>query len=352
MSGDLTAVVGSYLPGLKFDSQTIKIGLINDTYLIKSELGNYILQQINHEVFQDISGLMNNLELTLEHLRSSEVTSKDGYPELIRTADNQIFLEDNQKFWRLMSQVPDSISYFKCKNTEMLKQGLASMSRFQQALWDFPVDQLVETIPNFHNLEVRFQAFKQAIEEDSVGLVRDVEAELNEILSLEEWIRDTHQLMQSLPNRVTHNDLKFNNILFNSSDQALCLVDYDTIMPGKIVDDFAELIRTAVVNLPEDDPNYQGLAIHREYLEILLSEYLVSMDSYLLPEEKEALRIAPSCLTLMLSIRFYTDFIRGSKYFKIDYRLHNRDRGQNQLQLFRLLEDSILRSSARSFASL
>ena len=346
MSSDLKAVIGNYFTDVNFEVQTIKIGLINDTYLIKTAQGNYILQQINHEVFQDVPGLMGNMAEVLSHLRQSKVTINDQYPTLVKTHAGETFLKHEEHYWRLMSQVPDSISYFSCKNTTMLKRGIASMTRFQQALWGFPVEKLVETIPNFHNLLARFETFKQAVAEDAVGLVKDVQAEVDELLSLEDWIQDTHKKMLTLPDRVTHHDLKFNNILFDSQDQALCLVDYDTIMPGKIVNDFAEFIRTAVVNLPEDDPKYLDLRINQEYLEILLDDYLEAMNGYLTQEEMEALMIAPSCLTLMLSIRFYTDFVQGSKYFKVDYRLHNRDRGRNQLQLFKLLESSTLRSSA------
>ncbi len=328
--------------------RAIKIGIINDTFIVSEPSQKFILQKINHHVFLNIPELMSNIRLVLDHLQRFLVpTDQDRYPSLIATKNGEdFFLDQDENYWRLMTLVEETSSSYICESLSDAEEAARSLARFQKYLAPLKQSDFFITIENFHDIKSRLVTFKQAVETDAYGLLQKIKKDVDYLLGLEPWINNIVEILEQTPDRIVHNDLKFNNILFNDRRQAVCLVDYDTMMPGKIAYDFGELARTVACNLVEDDPHYLDVAVRKEYFVSLFKAYHQQTKELLEPNEVQSIAYAPSYMTLILAIRFLADYLNGSQYFKVDYAEHNRDRGLNQLYLFKqfhALESEFLR---------
>lgn len=335
----------------KTNVRAIKIGIINDTFIVTDSTQKFILQKVNHHVFLNIPELMSNIRLVLNHIQSIlKSTDQDRYPTLITAKNGADFYRDHEEnYWRLMTLVDETSSSYICESLSDAKEAARSLARFQRYLAPLRQADFFITIKNFHDIKSRLEQFKLAVASDSYGLVAKIKKDVDYLLGLESWIDHIVTILNKTPDRIVHNDLKFNNILFNEDRKAVCLVDYDTIMPGKIAFDFGELARTVACNLVEDDPHYLDVKVRKEYFVTLFKAYHQETKGVLDQNEIESIAYAPSYMTLILAIRFLADYLNGSKYFKVDYAEHNRDRGLNQLYLFKefhALEPEFLRAIA------
>ena len=337
---------GTFLSGTSFGP-----GHIHDTYrIITAEKGcdDYILQRLNSSVFKNIPRLQENIERVTEHLRKkiSAIPGSDPVREcltLIQVKGSQrtYFMDDVHNYWRLFIFIPDHSSYERVDSYRKAFEGGRAIGKFQAMLADLPGDPLYETIPDFHNIVKRLETFHNVIEDDRAGRASSVSVEIKEIISREEEMKQIIRLGEEgrIPLRITHNDTKFNNILFDAnSDKALCLIDLDTVMPGYVHYDFGDAIRTASNKADEDCKDLGAVSmdieVYRAYAEGYLSETRATLND----TEIEYLPLAPKLLTYIMATRFLTDYIDGDSYYKIKYPLHNLQRTRVQLTLLKSME--------------
>jgi Ser/Thr protein kinase RdoA (MazF antagonist) len=220
-------------------------------------------------------------------------------------------------------------------------EGGKAIGRFQVMLSDMPGGPLNETIPFFHNIEKRLETFNQKIKDDPAERVKSVSFEINEFLKRANEMRVILQLGSEgkIPLRITHNDTKFNNILLDESDKALCVIDLDTVMPGYVHYDFGDAIRTVTNNAPEDETDLSKVRMNLELFKAYAEGYLSESGETLNDTEKEYLAFAPRLITYTIALRFLTDYIDGDNYFKIHHAHHNLQRARAQLKLVMSMEE-------------
>ncbi len=336
---------GTFLQGKSFGP-----GHIHDTYRIitaEKECDDYILQRLNGNVFKEIPKLQENMERVTAHLSNKIAATKDGDPKrecltLIPSAETgKSFITDSEgRYWRMFIFIRDHRSYERVDSLHKAFEGGRITGRFQAMLADLPGPPLHETIPDFHNIARRLEAFHKVVRRDPAGRVASVSSEIAEITSREEEMKTILRLGNEglIPLRITHNDTKFNNILFDLNDRALLIIDLDTVMPGYVHYDFGDAIRTAANRTEEDSTDLSAVSmdieIYRAYAEGFISE----AGNTLSRTEIEYLPFAPKLLTYIMATRFLTDFIDGDNYYKIRYPLHNLQRVRVQLTLLHDME--------------
>lgn len=307
-------------------------GLINDTYKVfveGSEKPKYVLQRINNAVFQDVDMLMDNINKVTNHLREKGKKTLKFY-----SANGQYYYLDDEKYWRLMDFVPDSITY-QTINPHYSYLAGKSFGEFEYLLSDLN-EPIGEIIPDFHNIEFRLQQLRDAVVEDKVGRVKEVQYYLDEIFKREEKMTLGERLFREgkLPKRICHCDTKVNNMLFDKDGNVLCIIDLDTVMPSFVFSDYGDFLRTAANTGLEDDPNLDNIDFNMEIYEAFTKGYLESTEDFLLPVEKENLPYAALLFPYMQTVRFLADYINGDTYYKIKYPTHNLVRTKAQWRLF------------------
>lgn len=336
---------GSFLEGKSFGP-----GHIHDTFRIitaEKECDDYILQRLNGNVFRDIPGLQENMERVTAHLRMklASIEGSDVRRECLtllpdRETGMSYITDGEGRCWRMFVFITDHRSYERVDSRHKAFEGGRIIGRFQALLADLPGKPLHETIPDFHNIARRLETFHRVTSADPAGRTASVRAEIEEITSREEEMKTIIRLGAEgkIPLRITHNDTKFNNILFDNNDRALLLIDLDTVMPGYVHYDFGDAIRTATNRAEEDSPDLSSVSmdieIYKAYAEGFLSETRNTLNA----TEIEYLPFAPKLLTYIMATRFLTDYIDGDHYYKIKYPLHNLQRVRVQLTLLRDME--------------
>lgn len=308
-------------------------GLINDTYKVfveGSEKPKYVLQRINNAVFQDVDMLMDNINKVTDHLRKKGKKTLKFY----KSVSNNYYYLDGDKYWRLMDFVPDSITY-QTINPHYSYLAGKSFGEFEYLLSDLN-EPIGEIIPDFHNIEFRLQQLRDAVVEDKVGRVKEVQYYLDEIFKREEKMTLGERLFREgkLPKRICHCDTKVNNMLFDKDGNVLCIIDLDTVMPSFVFSDYGDFLRTAANTGLEDDPNLDNIDFNMEIYEAFTKGYLESTEDFLLPVEKENLPYAALLFPYMQTVRFLADYINGDTYYKIRYPEHNLVRTKAQWRLF------------------
>ena len=339
------AAKGSFLEGRQFGP-----GHIHDTYLIvtsEEACDNYILQRLNSNVFKDIPALQENMERVTAHLAGKIATEpgSDVKRECLtlipdRETGRSFITDEEGRYWRMFIFITDHRSYERVDSRHKAFEGGRIIGRFQALLADLPGKPLHETIPDFHNIAKRLGTFHDVLGRDPAGRAASVSREIEGITSREEEMKTILRLGSEgrIPLRITHNDTKFNNILFDRNDRALLIIDLDTVMPGYVHYDFGDAIRTATNRAEEDSPDLSAVSmdieIYRAYSEGFISETRETLNS----TEIEYLPFAPKLLTYIMATRFLTDYIDGDNYYKIRYPLHNLQRTRVQLKLLQDME--------------
>lgn len=336
---------GTFLNGEPYGS-----GHIHDTFRIETaEEGkdNYILQRLNNKIFKNIPELQHNIERVTVHLRNklSGIPGSDLKREslqLIPSTDGKTWIIDKDgNYWRMYIFISNHHSYNLVDSPDKAYEGGKAIGRFQAMLSDMEGGPLFETIPWFHNIEKRLETFLIKIKENPVGRVETVTDEIDQVLRRAEEMKIILRLGKEgkIPQRITHNDTKFNNILLDENDKALCVIDLDTVMPGYVHYDFGDAIRTAANSASEDEDDLSkvkmNLNLFKAYSEGYLSETVDTLNDV----EKEYLSFAPRLITYTIAVRFLTDYIDGDNYFKIHHRLHNLQRARAQLRLVMSMEE-------------
>lgn len=327
--------------GKPFACEQIKSGHINETYLITTDVGaRYILQWINRYVFPNVDAIMNNMSAISEFLREKQHGTMCMI-SYIDTLDGKSYYDDGAGgCWRIYRFVDNSIC-LQCAGTqEDFYQSAIAFGRFQNALNEFPVDKLEETITHFHDTADRYRQFREAMAADCMGRLSEVKDEVDFLLEREKQGCRLHHMRESgeLPTRVTHNDTKINNVLFDADTRkAVCVIDLDTVMPGLSVFDFGDAIRFGASTAAEDEQDLSKVSLDLELFRAFTRGFIEACPA-LTVGEIEALQLGAYTMTLECGMRFLTDYLNGDKYFSIDREKHNLDRARTQIKLVRDME--------------
>ncbi len=320
-------------------------GHINDTkYVVVKKDGiehEYILQKINKNVFKDPALLMENYVAVTSFLRKG-IIERGGDPDretlnVVLARDGKNYYKDeNGDYWRLVLYVTDSLSYDKVEKPEQFYMSAVAFGNFQRLLKEFPAETLHETIVNFHNTPDRFRQLMEAVKADKCSRLSEVLAEVEFCKAREEfaWTLEKAHKEGKLPLKVTHNDTKLNNILFDkATGKALCVVDLDTIMPGYSVNDFGDSIRFGATTALEDEADLSKVNFDISLYELYVKGFIEGAAGGLTEGELELLPIGAMMMTFECGMRFLTDYLSGDTYFRISRDKHNLDRARNQFKL-------------------
>ena len=337
MSIDLNKILNEF--NLESEIDRYGNGHINDTYLTNSQ--NYILQRINTNIFKNPVKLMDNIEKVTDFLRGKIIT-EGGDPtretmRVIRTRNGEnCYKVDDNNYFRVYEFVKDTFSIETSKSYGDLFNAGVGFGHFQKLLSDFPADELFETIPDFHNTPKRVENLLKAIKEDKAGRAKSVEKEIEFAL---EHAKEANKVVDGIASgdillRVTHNDTKINNILFdNATGKAICVIDLDTVMPGSILYDFGDALRMGGSTGAEDETDLSKVNFDNGAFEAFAKGFCSETMGSMTEMEKELLPFSVKLLTYECGIRFLTDYLEGDTYFKIHRPEHNIDRARNQFKL-------------------
>lgn len=321
-----------------------KRGHINDSFVLElPEDRRYFLQRINHHVFRDPESLILNMVKVNAAMEKHFGNEGNPYPQLLRSRNKTFFYKDpDGNFWRVTTFVPGSRSFNIAENAEVAREGAAAFSRFQMVMnQEFP-EEYPPTIPDFHHLGKRLKALEKAIAEDARSRSSLAGKEVTFALGRLEYGRHLEKLLLSktIPIRVTHNDTKLNNVLFRSDRiEHICVVDLDTVMPGTLLYDYGDMVRTFTSPVEEDEPDPGRVVFRKDIFDALTDGYLSSLRESLTTGEKENLLFGAKVMLLMIGARFLTDFLEGDHYFKTSRENHNLERCRNQFVLLDQLEE-------------
>lgn len=325
-------------------------GHINDTFLVINKEGDvekkYILQRMNHEIFKDVDGLMNNVSGVTAYLRDI-IIKEGGDPEretlnLVPDVNGNLHHIDSiGSHWRVYLFISDATTYNQVEKIEDFYQSAKAFGHFQNLLAGYPVEKLVETIPAFHDTPKRFETFLKAVEEDVCGRAASVQKEIAFVMERKDELGAVVNLQRAgeMPYRVTHNDTKLNNIMIDDkTGEAVCVIDLDTIMPGASVFDYGDSIRFGANTAAEDETDLSKVTISLELFEAYTKGFLEGCAGKLTDVEVKMLPMGAKLMTFECGMRFLTDYLQGDTYFKVHREGHNLDRCRCQFALVKDME--------------
>lgn len=327
-------------------AETCKIGHINETYSATYDQGGtqvrYIHQKINRNVFKDPPTVMRNLIRVTNHLRKK--LEAEGASELTRrcltvipTRDGHSHYRDpDGNFWRTFIFIEGVQTFEAVQSAPQAFEAGRAFGEFQRLLVDLPGDRLHDTIPHFHDTRKRFDAFTQALRQDRFNRAAQAKAEIAWALK-HERLADVLLMAHAkgrIPERVTHNDTKFNNVMLDAATgKAMCVVDLDTVMPGLALYDFGDMVRTTTSPTMEDEKDLRKVRLQMPMFEALARGYLAAAGAFLTPAEKAYIAFSGKLITFTIGLRFLTDFLEGDTYFRVHRPGHNLDRCRTQWKL-------------------
>lgn len=323
-------------------------GFINDTYVVHTE-GNapdYILQRKNHHVFPDVPAMMDNIVAVTEHIKKKVADPMRETLTVVRALDGKPCIQDEEGgWWAVCVFIPDTLTYEVADSEELCRQGGIGIGRFQAQLADFDRP-LAEVIKGFHNIRWRFKQWDEAVRADRAGRVSSLGEECSWIESRREEMLGFWSLFEQgvIPTRVTHNDTKLSNILFDKrTGGVLCAIDLDTVMNGTSLSDVGDAIRSYANATVEDDPELDRVRLRPEMFAAYMEGYLSERGSSLTDSEKKYLAFAPRFITFEQVLRFLMDYIDGDTYYRIKYPGHNLVRTHSQYRLLQSMEQQYAR---------
>jgi hypothetical protein len=332
-------------------AETCKIGHINETYAATYSQGGtlvrYIHQKINQNVFKDPVAVMDNLVRVTTHLRKKlesrqekEVTRKALI--VVPTRDGQSFFQNgNGDCWRTFFFVEKAKTFESVQTPKQAFEAGKAFGKFQGLLVDLPGKRLHETIPQFHHTRKRFETLLKAIEDDHCNRAKSAESEIEFALKREEIVDVLlkAQAQGKIPERITHNDTKFNNVMLDEeTGEETCVLDLDTVMPGLVLYDFGDMVRTTTSPTLEDEKNLALVKMNMPMFEALARGYLSTAGEFLTKAERSHLAFAGKLITFTIGIRFLADYLMGDTYFRVHRAEHNLDRCRTQFKLVESIE--------------
>lgn len=351
--------INSIVNLFQFDGQFLSaepygMGHINDTYAVTVSTGDnstrrYILQRMNKNIFKNVPELMSNVQLVTDYL--ADIVAKEGGDSerevltLIKTKDGNAYYEDEKgDYWRAYILIEDTIGYAIAESKEMFEDAGHAFGKFINKLGDFDASKLYEVIPNFHNTVSRFADFKAALNNNYKNRAEGIKEEIDFVLSREKYCSVVVDMLKNgnLPLRVTHNDTKLNNVLMDvKTNKAVCVIDLDTIMPGSLLYDFGDAIRSGCNTGLEDEPDLSKVAFDINLFESFCKGFLSGLGAGITKEEKELLPFSAILMTYECGMRFLGDYLNGDTYFKVHYDTHNLVRARTQFKMVSDMEKQL-----------
>ena len=348
----ISQILAAYaLPGTVADVARHGKGHINDTFCVvcktpEGGTARFILQRLSQAAFPHPEEVMENFVGITSYLRR-EILAEGGDPlretlSLVKTGDGADFVTDAEgRAWRLMPFIENADCY-QSATPELFAASGRAFGRFQYMLRDYPARKLHETIPHFHDTEVRFEKFLAALEADKMNRAKGVSPEVQFILRRKADCGVALRALREgkLPLRVTHNDTKLNNILIDrDTHEGICIIDLDTTMPGLAINDFGDSIRFGANHCMEDEQDLTKVNFDISLYEVFTRGFLEGARGSLTPAELEYLPWGARLMTLECGIRFLTDYLDGDHYFHVSHPRQNLDRARTQLKLVKDMEE-------------
>lgn len=359
MNTELKQIINNFkFIGTLSNIEENKQGNINKTYILtyknKNKTLKYLLQEINANVFKEPDLVMHNIELVTNHINKKLKSNKDTTHKtltIIKTLDDKnmyVCTNNNElKYYRAFDFIENCISYDSFKDSKdanfLAYNAGKSFGYFQALLKDFNPNLLHETINDFHNIKKRFNSLLEAIENKITNRASLFSKEIIDLMKrIKEYSVIVDKLGSTIPIRVTHNDTKLNNILMNKdTNEGIAIIDLDTVMPGSILYDIGDGIRSACANSFEDETDKEKIYLNLDLTKSYLKGFLEETYYFLTDEEIKYIGLSIKILTYELALRFLTDYLNGDIYFKIKYLEHNKDRFLNQYILLLDLDKKI-----------
>ena len=324
-------------------------GFINDTFILSTKSNDhpqYILQRKNTNIFKDVPSMMDNIVRVTSHLKEKVVAMQcDPSREVmtvIFTKENVLtyYINDEKEYWTMTEFISNSTSFDKTTDVELIFEGGAAIGNFQYLLSDF-TESLNDILPGFHNMRFRFEQWDECIKNDLAGRVKDHAEEISWVNSRRVEMMAFWSLIENgeIPTRVSHNDTKINNVLFDKTTQkALCMIDLDTVLSSNVLNDFGDAVRTYTNTGAEDDTDLSKVTMSIESFEALCKGYLSTASLFLSQTEKNNIAFSGRFIVFEQVLRFMMDYINGDTYYKIKFADHNLVRTKAQYALLQSIE--------------
>lgn len=331
MSTDILNIASNFkIAGEPASWEAIGNGHIHKTYRIKTGQNDnpgYVLQLVNTSIFPDAAKINSNINNVTRHIKSplQMIPAKDG---------RYYFLQDDGLFWRMFNFIPGSRTIEKTSDPAVAFEAGKAIAAFQKGLEAFS-GKLHIILPGFHSLEKREHELMSAFRLVANERKKKAEVVYRNFLRHSSYMKNYEQglINSGIPFRITHNDTKLNNILFDEQGKAICMIDFDTVMPGYVAHDFGDALRTLANNAPEDATNINDISFNTELCSAFTKGYLSQAVSFLTKAEYRLLPEAPAFMTYLIGIRFLADYLNGDIYYHTRYQDHNLDRARTQTAL-------------------
>lgn len=334
--------------GLVQQIRPVGEGLINDTFFVNTEddAPNYILQRKNKNIFSNIPAMMENIDKVTSHLRK-KINMYGGDPlretmTLISTFDNKLYyIDEDKEYWTACLFIEDTITHQYADSVQLAYQGGKGIGKFQYLLSDMK-EPLTDILPGFHNIRIRFQQWEEALSKDIAGRIGSLQTEISWIEKYKEEMLAFWTKVENgtIPIRVTHNDTKISNILFDNKDDVLCVIDLDTVLNSTCLNDYGDAIRSYANAGLEDDRDIDNVYVKMDIFESYTKGYLSEASKFLKESELDNLVFSAKYITYEQTLRFLMDYINGDTYYRTNYEKHNLVRTHAQYKLLCSIEDN------------
>lgn len=363
MNTDLTKIALRFqLEGELANVEPLGEGFINDTFLIRTRGASptYILQRKNKSIFSPIPAMMDNIEKVCQHIKKKVILA-GGDPlreamTVVRAKNGLLYYQDEEEeYWAVSVFIDDTVAYDSAKTPQLAYAGGKGIGRFQSLVSDLK-EPLVNILPGFHDIRYRFNQWEKVLAEDRAGRKAGLAEEIS-------WIENRKQEMLAfwrlveygvIPTRVSHNDTKINNILFDKNGDVLCVIDLDTVLSSTVLNDFGDAMRTYTNTGKEDDENLDNVSMNVEMFEAFTKGYLEETSWFLTEKELEYLAFSARYITYEQVLRFLMDYIDGDRYYKIKSPEHNLLRTRAQYKLLQSMEAqyTVMQQKVRKYSGI
>ncbi|WP_163321916.1 phosphotransferase enzyme family protein [Draconibacterium mangrovi] len=322
-------------------------GFINDTYIIETEADdspNYLMQRKNKNIFTDVPAMMDNIERITSHLKK-KISAQGGDVmrealTVIKTKEGALYyIDQEEEYWAVCLFIAGSVTYEAADTPELAYSGGKGIGKFQRMTSDF-TGKLSDILPGFHDIRFRFKQWDEVLAKDPVNRKKVLGKEIAWIEERREEMLEFWKKVEAgvIPTRVTHNDTKINNILFDDKGEVLCVIDLDTVLSSTALNDFGDAIRSYANTGSEDDKDLDKVTMDVKIFEAYTRGYLSEAKSFLTPVELDHLAFSAKYITYEQVLRFLMDYIDGDNYYKIKYAGHNLVRTHAQYKLLQSIE--------------
>ncbi|MTI87981.1 MAG: aminoglycoside phosphotransferase family protein [Balneolaceae bacterium] len=343
MCKDVLAVIHKFsISGTPVKAVPFGGGHINKTYKVTTQeehSADYLLQRINHNVFSDVKGLMENIYKVTAHIKKKTALGEEHVLTIVKTRDDKLYYKNGNGYWRVFEFLKGAQSFDKAQTQKHAFEGARMFGLFLKDLADFPVGELHITIKDFHNIDFRLRQFEEALKSADEDLIEQAAGQIHLVQKYSDLMSGIYNKAVSggLPLRVTHNDTKFNNVLLNKDGMGQSVIDLDTVMPGFVFYDVGDGIRTGVINADEDEQDLDDVVLDIDKYQAYIEGYLDGTGDILTPEELKSIPYSGAYMAYIMGVRFLTDYLNGNIYYRVRFPEHNYYRSRCQLYVTSLL---------------